>query len=191
MPDYNLSSANLGRVANQPVDLLRIANQIVWEANTFVDEAFVFPPPPVENRNLNDGQELTLGLVWGTTAEGTWIGNRIYTPTSVVDVIRAAAYNLDSSSLLGSKMMSTPATDRLVDIIFDEPLTVLPGVNYLAAYHSTAAYVATPSPGQTWPVTTAHLYTPSSAIGRWRYGSMGLPENSTNSHYHVSPIVRF
>src|SRR6187549_3032564 len=34
MPNYDLSSANSGRVANQTVDMLRIANQTVWSAST-------------------------------------------------------------------------------------------------------------------------------------------------------------
>jgi hypothetical protein len=34
MPNYDLSSANLGRVANQDVDALRIADQMVWSGSS-------------------------------------------------------------------------------------------------------------------------------------------------------------
>lgn len=50
MPNYDLSTATLGRVADQTVDMLRIANQIVWEAES----------PPVELYTVWDEAAIAL-----------------------------------------------------------------------------------------------------------------------------------
>jgi hypothetical protein len=52
MPNYDLSSADLGRVAGQLVDKLRIANQDVWTASG---------PPPDGPYYLNDAAGVTPG----------------------------------------------------------------------------------------------------------------------------------
>jgi hypothetical protein len=55
MPNYDLSSALEGRVAGQPVDMLRIANQIVWEASAPPAELFtVWDEAPITLSSHND-----------------------------------------------------------------------------------------------------------------------------------------
>lgn len=60
---YDLSSANLGRVANQDVDLLRIANQVVWAAER--PEYTIF-----------DGAALTLDSYNDSHSGESWLANQ-------------------------------------------------------------------------------------------------------------------
>jgi hypothetical protein len=49
MPAYDLSTYNLGRVANVDVDALMIANQLVWEAETDPVDCTVFANSPISD----------------------------------------------------------------------------------------------------------------------------------------------
>lgn len=196
MPDHDLSLANWGQVSNQSVDLLRIANQIVWSAPPVgdpIEEAFVFADPAESARSFDDAQPLTLGLVWETTVVGTWIGNRVFTPFPSPSSMIGVGYNADTTVELARKTILTPPIEQLLDFIFDVPATVSPGVNYIAAYYTASRYVATSSGDVPWPVTTSRLYTASSVVGRWTQGAPTptMPTNPTETNYHVSPIVRF
>jgi L-alanine-DL-glutamate epimerase-like enolase superfamily enzyme len=76
-------------------------------------------------------------------------------------------------------------------ILFDDPPTVVAGVNYLATY-SAIRYAATQGANMTWPYTTAHMYTASSLGSRFDAGPVGtVPTQVSGAGYHVSPIVRF
>lgn len=60
MPNYDLSSATLGRVADQNVDLLRIADQVVWQA----------PSAPPTGTRVREGWTPTLQNSPGLYAHG-------------------------------------------------------------------------------------------------------------------------
>lgn len=54
MPNYDLSSADLGRVAGFEVDLLRVANQTVWEKPFDVSSWTIFDEAALDLASFND-----------------------------------------------------------------------------------------------------------------------------------------
>lgn len=92
MPNYDLSSANLGRVANQPVDMLRIADQIVWQAS-------VAPPEPTYT--IFDGAALVMAS-FDDLNPNSWVANQFRRALGVdYEIVDVGLYVPAGSSLLG------------------------------------------------------------------------------------------
>lgn len=92
MPNYDLSPANLGRVANQSVDMLRIANQIVWQAS-------VAPPEPTYT--IFDGASIALTSHFDLDP-GSWVANQFRrAPGADYEIVDVGIYVPSGSSLLG------------------------------------------------------------------------------------------
>jgi hypothetical protein len=111
MPNYDLSMADLGRVANQSVDMLRIANQIVWQTTqspvmptfSIFDEASIALSSHVDlhenayvanqfHRSVGSAYEIVdvgiyvpagSSLIGRTGSIGVMLNNAPYTPNTV------------------------------------------------------------------------------------------------------------
>src|SRR5688572_27971200 len=110
---------------------------------------------------------VNLGVVWATLAEGSWVGNRIRLPTSAPGITTTAtAYDDDTGGELATKVFTPTPLGGLVDALFDTDVDIVPGVNYLAAWH-TDRYTFTSAYG--WPATTQSLFTLPSSAARFLY----------------------
>lgn len=149
MPNYDLSSATLGRVANQTVDMLRIADQIVWAANTtdgpyYLNDAASASPgsfsdgtPNIVTGHLmifhNDG--FVTGLQWFDldAAAGNWIfGIREVTTSD------GSSPDTGISKIQGKTITATGAGFR--NMSFDAPAAVEFGKMYLVTRYSATGY---------------------------------------------------
>lgn len=89
MPNYDLSSANFGRVAGVEVDRLRIAGQDVWVKPASIDT--IFNENSVSLNSFNDA------------TDGSWLGHEFYRPSSGSDyeILSVGIYVPSGSSLIG------------------------------------------------------------------------------------------
>lgn len=94
MPNYDLSLADLGRVANQQVDLLRIADQIVWEAGG----APVEPP----TFSIFDGAAIPSLTSHNDLHANAWVANQFHrAPGLSYEIVDVGIYVPAGSSLIG------------------------------------------------------------------------------------------
>ena len=156
-----------------------------------VDEFFNFPTPA--NPDWAD-DPVNVGCVWATLTAGDWIGNRMWVAPSA-GTVRTAAYNWDTQGVLIPSEVIGGGVGQYVSHLFASAVSVLPGVSYMAAMHTTRYGFTRPSEGAVTPFTTVQLYTSADmgAVSYYTYGPAGnLPTTSSpNFHFNVSPIVRF
>jgi hypothetical protein len=154
-----------------------------------VDESFTFAAPTLPD--IDESQRVNLGTLFAVTATGEWRGVEVFTSSVALADVWGLAFNGDTATELERKQVISPGVGQLVTILFDDPPTVVAGVNYLATY-SAIRYAATEGANMTWPYTTAHMYTASSLGSRFDAGPVGtVPTQVSGAGYHVSPIVRF
>lgn len=153
MSNYDLSSADLGRVAGQLVDKLRIANQDVWTASG---------PPPDGPYYLNDAAgtspnsfddgtpNIVIGLLHTFHNDGFVTGFQWWDQSGSAETwdfgIREVTTSngntpdTGSSKLASKSVASTGAGFR--EFNFDDPVPVSTGEMYLLTrYNSTGYYV--------------------------------------------------
>lgn len=145
--------------------------------------------------NLNDGNQIELGVKFQSSAAGQITGIRFYrsvadTGQNVVNLWTSAGANLASATF-----SNTTATGWQT-VSFSAPVTITPNTTYVASYHTTGGYVATNS-YFTSAVTSGVLTAPSSASsggnGVYNYGgspTAGVFPNSTwNSSNYFADVV--
>ena len=155
----------------------------------YVDESFPFPNPTLPNND--DGQRSNLGTVFSANTAGSWIGNRVFTPSVALIDITVLAVGGSPVAELARRTATAPAIGTWVDILFQTAVPVVPAASYLAVL-SAVRYAAVGGAGMAWPYSTAHLATAATTPSRWAWGPIGtVPVNATTSGYLVSPIVRF
>ncbi|GAA1026828.1 hypothetical protein GCM10009557_05910 [Virgisporangium ochraceum] len=150
-------------------------------------EAFDFGDPGIPDAS---DDPVNVGLLWATTAPGSWIGNRIQLPTGAPGItVTAFAYNDITGDQLATRTFTPSPLGSLVDVLFDDPVDVVDGVDYMAGWHSNR--IAATS-GYAWPDTTDTLFTAASNAGRFTYGAgVARPTTGVGANYHVSPLVQF
>jgi hypothetical protein len=134
MPNFDLSSATLGRVANQPVDMLRIANQDVWVAEQPLVGARVRPTwtPPISNAP----GEYTHGQSFNTSAPAYVLGIWWYQPAvgDVSDVVARLYLESNQSILVFSTLLAANITPGVWNFVeFASPYAISPATGYRAA----------------------------------------------------------
>jgi hypothetical protein len=94
MPNYDLSSATLGRVANQNVDLLRIANQTVWSAPS--------GPPPIPTFSIFGGSAIPSLTSHDDLHANAYVANQFHRASGLrYEIVDVGIYVPAGSSLLG------------------------------------------------------------------------------------------
>ncbi|MEB3044870.1 DUF4082 domain-containing protein [Rhizobium mulingense] len=141
--------------------------------------------------NLNDGQQLELGVKFTSNVAGDVTGIRFY---------RSANDNgqnlVDLWTTTGTKLATATFTNTTASgwqtVNFATPVTIAANTTYVASYHTTGAYVATNN-FFTAPVTNGPLTAPASGNGVYAYGgsaTAGLfPTNSFNSSNYYADVV--
>jgi hypothetical protein len=156
MVEIDLSSADLGRVANQDVDMLMIANQIVWQVSEpdgpyYLNDALTVTPTAYTDGtpNIVIGHPFLFavpgfvtGVRWydGASGAGSWILSIWDANTS-----DGARPNAGSSTRLASKTVSA-AGGGYRDTNFDSPVAVTTDNVYVVSrYNSAGHYVHSPA----------------------------------------------
>jgi Domain of unknown function (DUF4082) len=150
-----LSFANLGRVANQDVDMLMIADEVVWSASTADGPYYLNDAASITPSSFSDGTpnivtgHLTFfhnagyvtGVQWYDLASGAgdWVLSLYPVTTSNGNVPNTGATKLASKTVA-----STGAGFRTTN--FDTPVAVTTAQMYLVCrYSATGFYVHTSS----------------------------------------------
>lgn len=160
-----------------------------------VDEHFTFPTPGTPDWA---DDPVNVGLRFAVTESGSWIGNRIWRPTTANTPPGGESvfgYNDNTGvQIAAPTAIATATRGTFIDQLFDVPASVDPGVDYTAGYYCRQ-YGFTLTASATLPFTTTRLYTDSGmgAASFYNYGSAGTrpATSSPNFHFNVSPIVRF
>ncbi|MBY5361525.1 DUF4082 domain-containing protein [Rhizobium leguminosarum] len=141
--------------------------------------------------NLNDGQQLELGVKFTSNVAGDVTGIRFYRGANdngqnVVDLWTA------TGTKLGTATFTTTTASGWQTVNFAAPVTIAANTTYVASYHTTGAYVAT-SNFFTAAVTNGPLTAPATGNGLYAYGgsaTTGLfPTNSYNSTNYYADVV--
>ncbi|MDR9774797.1 DUF4082 domain-containing protein [Rhizobium hidalgonense] len=143
--------------------------------------------------NLNDGQQLELGVKFTSTVGGDIIGIKFY---------RSANDNgqnvVDLWSSTGTKLATATFTNTTASgwqtANFTTPFTITANTTYVASYHTTGAYVATDG-FFTAGVSNGPLSAPASGNGLYAYGgsaTTGLFPTSTydSANYYADVVFR-
>jgi hypothetical protein len=156
MVQIDLSSANLGRVANQDVDLLMIANQVVWEVPAadgpyYVNDALLITPSMYTDGtpNIVIGHQLILhndgfitGIRWydGASGAGNWILS-----LWLADTVNGHIPDIGATIRLATKTVAS-AGSGYRDTNFDTPVAVETNKVYVVSrYNAAGHYVHSPS----------------------------------------------
>nr|WP_246798239.1 DUF4082 domain-containing protein [Rhizobium lentis] len=141
--------------------------------------------------NLNDGQQLELGVKFTSNVAGDVTGIRFYRSANdngqnVVDLWSATGTKLATATFTNTTASGWQTAN------FTTPFTIAANTTYVASYHTTGAYVATNN-FFTAPVTNGPLTAPASGNGVYAYGgsaTAGLfPTNSFNSSNYYADVV--
>jgi VCBS repeat-containing protein len=141
--------------------------------------------------NVNDGQQLELGVKFTSNVAGDVTGIRFYRSANdngqnVVDLWTA------TGTKLGTATFTTTTASGWQTVNFTNPVTIAANTTYVASYHTTGAYVAT-SNFFTAAVTNGPLTAPATGNGLYAYGgsaTTGLfPTNSYNSTNYYADVV--
>jgi hypothetical protein len=217
MVEIDLSGVNLGRINNQDVNALIIANQLVWEASTadgpyYLNEALLRTPTAYTDGTPNIVTGLATifavpgfvtGIRWydGASGAGSWIFSAWSAETSNGIVPDAGL----STRLASKSSGSTGSGYR--DVIFDTPVTIDDDQVYVfSRYNSSGHYTHAPSFGSSYGALTPEdpVYKPgeneniSSVVPGWTsiqstlFGIGGgdvMPVSSgSGSYYGLTPI---
>ncbi|NKK02891.1 DUF4082 domain-containing protein [Rhizobium leguminosarum bv. viciae] len=147
--------------------------------------------------NLNDGQQLELGVKFQSNVAGDVTGIRFYRSANdngqnVVDLWSSTGTKLATATFSNTTASGWQTAN------FTTPVTIAANTNYVASYHTTGAYVATDSFFAN-AVTNGPLTAQSSAVaggnGVFAYGgsaTTGLFPNSTfnAANYYADVVFR-
>nr|WP_245442428.1 DUF4082 domain-containing protein [Rhizobium chutanense] len=141
--------------------------------------------------NLNDGQQLELGVKFTSNVGGDITGIKFYRSANdngqnVVDLWSATGTKLATATFTNTTASGWQTAN------FTTPYTIAANTTYVASYHTTGAYVATGG-FFTAAVTSGPLTAPASGNGLYGYGgsaTTGLfPTNTFNSANYYADVV--
>jgi hypothetical protein len=161
-----------------------------------VNEFFTFPTPV--NPDWADSNT-NVACRFATTAPGDFIGVRYWRPPTYSPNGTVFGVNEDTGAVIANPVAEAVDGIRgaFVELLFAAPAPIVPGVNYLAAYHTSRYGFTRVTEGATIPFLTEHLYTDPvsmAAVSKFRFGGEltgGAFSSAPNFHFNVSPIVRF
>ncbi|RJG40395.1 DUF4082 domain-containing protein [Mesorhizobium sp. DCY119] len=130
--------------------------------------------------NLNDGQQLEVGVKFQSNVAGDVTGIKFYRSANdngqnVVDLWTTTGTKLATATLAASSASGWQTVN------FATPVTITANTTYVASYHTTGAYVATNN-YFTGAITSGPLTAAASGNGVYRYGgsaSAGIFPNAT------------
>lgn len=203
MPQFDFSSADMALVAGQEVDLLQIANQIVWQKPAVAlprESIFAAFVPAGE---FTDGP-VTVGTAFYTFLPGLVVASRFWAPSQVELGRKAAIYrvidNVTGTQLGEGVDLVTTVNGGWNTTDFPAPISIVPGTRYLTAVYYPTRYVATShffdtGPGSVAPgIVNGNLNAPedgASHNGKFSVASGGpfYPNDSFQGNCYFADIV--
>jgi hypothetical protein len=157
-------------------------------------EAVAWPDPP-SLLDAEDSDTYNMGLEFSITAgsDGSWVGNE-WNPAPLTNVAPAGgsyiakAWNSDTTELASKIFTPTPGVKN--QVMFDTPVTVTPGVSYIASmYTKRYVFLSNIVWNQTSPSGRIHadkgrLTSDNSGVGTF-------PGGSYQAIYFISPLIVF
>lgn len=172
MGNFDLTSANLARVAGQEVDLLRIANQTVWQKPAGGPESIFTTQTPASS--FGDGP-VTLGTVFTTSVAGTVDGIRFWAHAQSEPGRVGALYRITDDThgiqIDENLPLVTVSDSAWNSTNFPVPVAVLANTRYVVAAYFPTLYVATGGFFATGPgssgsgIVNGHLTSPPTGQG--------------------------
>ncbi|WP_246779012.1 DUF4082 domain-containing protein, partial [Rhizobium sp. BK650] len=172
-------------------DLGGLAANETFNINAAVTYSLFSASSTPTQTNLNDNQQLELGVKFQSNVAGDITGIKFY---------RSANDNgqdvVDLWTMTGTKLATATFTNTTASgwqtVNFTTPVTIAANTTYVASYHTTGAYVATNN-FFTTAVTSGPLTAPASGNGVYAYGgsaTTGLfPTSTFNSANYYADVV--
>ncbi|MET3332220.1 MULTISPECIES: DUF4082 domain-containing protein [Bradyrhizobium] len=142
----------------------------------------------------NDPQSVELGVKFQTSTPGDIVGIRFYKGPSNTGSHVADLWS-STGTLLATATFTSETADGWQQVNFATPVTIMPGMTYVASYHTSGNYAADPGLLAN-AITNGPLTAPSSSSiggnGVFAYGTDSLfPTNTYNStSYGVDVVFR-
>jgi hypothetical protein len=153
------------------------------------DLTFDFAEPA--SPDLTDGVELILGVKFSTDEALPCIGVEWRVPnTAPSGPCTFSLWNFTTTGKLAGKAADvTASAGQLVQVLFDTPVELAAGTNYLASVFTPNRYVATPN--HVWPQTDGPLTADADNgwFTVWPEDAFPTNQSGNDSNYHVSPIL--
>jgi hypothetical protein len=141
--------------------------------------------------NWSDSRQLQLGVKFQTSTAGTVTAIRFYKGSQNVGPHVVTLWS-SSGTLLASATSTSETSSGWQQVNLANPVTLAAKTTYIAAYHSSDYYSATPNYFGN-AITNGPLTTPSGSNGVYVYGgSTSFPGYSYNStNYWVDLVLRY
>lgn len=160
-----------------------------------IDEFLPFPTP-LSHLNWPDAGA-NVGTRFAVEEAGSWIGVRLWRTEFVQNPGDEYVFagNSNTNALLSPNTPLVGET-RAAFVIqeFAAPIAVVPGVDYIACYHTNRYGFSRVIDGAVPPFASDRIFTDSTmgAVAFFTYANNTVPSSaSPNFHFNVSPVVRF
>jgi hypothetical protein len=134
------------------------------------------------NTAWNDPSAVQVGVRFSTSVAGTVTGIRFYKGTQNTGTHVGYLWS-STGALLATVTFSGESASGWQSATFATPVSIQPGVEYRASYHSTVGWYAVDLNGLTNPVSNPPLSTPANG-GVYLYGT-AYPANPSPHNYWV------
>lgn len=156
---------------------------------------------PATGTNVSDSTLYTLGVEWTSSANGSWVGIRVYTPTTQPALpYQVVGYSVTSPSTgteLGRGSATWVAGGVWQNIMFATPVPITAGTHYVAGYVTPDFFVLT-NHGYDSAIVNGNLTgfangDGAALNGRICIGSDGFPNvgSGNAANYFADPLVQF
>jgi len=133
-------------------------------------------------RSVADGNQVELGVRFKATQDGYALGVRFYKGPDNTGTHTGTLWTTDGTELAHATFSAESATGWQ-EVRFDERVPITTGQVYVASYHTSGHYAATPGALNS-DLTRGPLIAPatvsSGGNGLYRYGAHAIPNNSGN-----------
>lgn len=138
----------------------------------------------------DDASAVSLGVAFQTSTAGQVTAVRFYKGTGNDGVHTGALWAADGTEL-ASATFSNETSSGWQTAYFSAPVSISPGVTYVASYYAPQGHYSYTSSYFTQPVTSGVLTAPATSNGTYLYGSAaGMPTYSWNAtNYFVDVLV--
>lgn len=159
-----------------------------------VDEWLLYPDP-LSNNDWFD-LDANVGVKFAVTEAASWVGVRFWrSPTPTTDYVFGGVEG-DTTPITPNTAIASAVQGAFVSQLFAAPVAVIPGTNYIAAYHCSRYGFSRYTDGAVAPFASvsSRIYTDTvtSAIAFYTYTANRTPDTSSqNFHFNISPIIHF
>jgi hypothetical protein len=147
VPNFDLSSVLEARVAGQEVNVLRVANQVVWQKPIPSAHYSIFTTQTPTGVHFSDDTPLTVGTVFFSEVDGTVDAIRYFAPDQRESGRQGALWEMNSDTT-ATQIGSVIDLNTTVDAdwnteYFTTPISIIANQRYCASVFYPNFYVAT------------------------------------------------